>query len=236
MAERAPKRKPERTIDKAERTKHKARVQRCVTQGLRLLDIDDTRTCFKIMGSTGTEYTVTLNELNITCNCQDCIRRTRKCKHILFVLSRILQLDENDLERMGPRAVLEPHVRDDLVKRADGFVQHRAQRPANRETDDTCGICLEPFKAVIANVRDCEQCWHTAHADCLREWHMASRHSQRTCPFCRAVDKMGDPHILRVLKAWKAEKPTESSAGQTTQTLTLDQAQNTCDPTECVFE
>lgn len=231
--------------EKAERRKHKERVQRCITQGLRLLDIDETQTQFKVMGATGTEYQVSVNDLNVTCNCQDCIRRHRKCKHILFVLARVLQLSESELEQMGPRALLQPSVRDDLVKRAQGFVERRAQRPASRETDDTCGICLEPFKAVVACVRDCEQCWHSAHTDCLKEWHLASRKPVRSCPFCRATDKMGDPHILRVLKVWNAEKGLSTSsaaaaaapaaAAYTNEPLRLQAIQVEAELTECVL-
>jgi hypothetical protein len=200
--------------EKAERKKHRERVQRCITEGLRLLEIDDTKTQIKVMGSTGTEYQVSLNDLNITCNCQDCIRRHRKCKHILFVLSRVLRLSESELEQMGPRSVLAPSIRDNLIFRAKEFVERRAVRPISREADDACGICLEPFKAVVACVRDCEQCWHSAHADCLKEWHTASRRPVRSCPFCRADDKMGDAHILRVLKAWNAEKVHEDAVGK----------------------
>lgn len=211
-----------------ERTRHKERVQRCITQGLRLLGIDETKTVFRVMGSTGTEYAVVLNELNVTCNCADCTRRQRKCKHILFVMSRIMQLNAAELEKMGPRVVLEPNVRDDLIRRASSFVELRAQRPANREADDTCGICLEPFKAVVACVRDCEQCWHTAHAECLKEWHLASRGAPRSCPYCRATDTIGDPHILRVLKTWNAERPAD--------VLRLSASDpNANDITECLF-
>jgi hypothetical protein len=187
-------RRPNKAINKDdEKAQHKARVKRSITHGILLLGVADDRESFRVQGSTGTQYTVSTG-LTVSCECIDFQRRRRLCKHILFVLGRVLNLTEEQLTALGPDDVLTAEMRADLKARAAAFVQKRAERPAGREPDLECGICIEAFTPLSA-IRDCQTCFHSAHVHCLRAWTLAAHKPASACPYCRS-ETVADGHLF----------------------------------------
>src|SRR5690348_6998146 len=77
------------------------RKYRGKTQNLYLIEIGDHdmntySKSYIIMGSTGNIYTVTIKDIP-SCTCPDYISRGCRCKHIYFVLKRIIGVNEDEL-------------------------------------------------------------------------------------------------------------------------------------------
>ena len=75
-----------------------SRIEKCKKQKIFLLqinEISDTEKTFEIQGSTGNVYTVKINN-ELSCNCPDYIIRRNRCKHIYFVLIRILKCENTE--------------------------------------------------------------------------------------------------------------------------------------------
>jgi hypothetical protein len=179
---------------------HRRRVQRSATHGLILLQVDTTGTHFQIWSQRSQqEYLVTAEPGHMLfCECKDFEIRRQKCKHILFVLGRILGLSIDELNALDPSRQLGEGLCERLATAAAEFLNKRT-RPQSRPVDDTCGICMEPFHAGSV-VCDCYQCWHTCHHECLRLWHHAAQtHQQQqahACPFCRRPFQNSLPYLL----------------------------------------
>jgi hypothetical protein len=209
---------------------HTERVKRSTTQGLLLLDTFPDEMRFHVQGSTGAQYNVWIG-MTSSCTCPDFERRHRKCKHILFILHRVLGLNEQELEDIGPdpNRVLSTEQQDKLRQKATAFIdKQRAKRPDNRVPDDECGICMEAFTA-LEITRECTVCWHAAHANCLHHWHLAQRTSHAACPYCRAVAGMGAEQKLHPTQRliWQAKEAIKA------QPLPYDDAN--AKPDECLI-
>ncbi|XP_052171094.1 uncharacterized protein LOC127787206 [Diospyros lotus] len=154
---------------------------------------------FFVLGVTGNVYTVSLSAAP-SCTCPD---PTTPCKHILFVLIRVLgvSLDDACLRRrtLRPcqlnRLLATPSSPETL---ADAYVRERfhqlfsqARRgsnlrpPVEIEEGSACPVCLDEFgsgEAVVA----CGTCRNPIHEPCLQTWKRSSRRRSATCVICRA--------------------------------------------------
>ncbi|KAF9613563.1 hypothetical protein IFM89_023878 [Coptis chinensis] len=172
------------------------RVVRALRHHLRLLHRSDTN--FYVLGATGNVYTVTLSTTP-SCTCPD---RTVPCKHILFVLLRVLgvSLDDTCLRRrtLRPcqlaRLLGTPILLDTLAGRR---VRERFHQLLPRlligppdctvdlEDGATCPICLEVMtmedKLVV-----CGSCRNPLHEECLLMWKRAKGRRSANCVICRA--------------------------------------------------
>uniref|UniRef100_A0A6N2KZU2 SWIM-type domain-containing protein n=1 Tax=Salix viminalis TaxID=40686 RepID=A0A6N2KZU2_SALVM len=172
------------------------RISRAIRQPLHLLHRSEAS--FYILGSTGNVYTVTLNATP-TCSCPD---RTRPCKHILFVLIRVLgvSLDDACLRRRNlricqlnrllgtatlPEALAGVCVRERFhqmfFQRRYGVLRPRVEV----EDGTTCPICLEEMEKgekVVA----CGSCRNTVHEECLMRWKRSKGRRAASCVICRA--------------------------------------------------
>lgn len=111
---------------------------------------------YDVMGTTGNVYTVVINE-RPTCTCPDFTTRYNRCKHIYFVLTRIMKVDpsqednkeydENNLETMFKNI---PQITNNLKVSTDQVVRYKQLRKnkngevkQQKITDDTqCPVCL----------------------------------------------------------------------------------------------
>lgn len=89
-------------------SEHDARRRRALAQ--RILFISARSTAddvdVEVLGTTGTAYHVQFHNARCrwTCSCPDFVRRGCQCKHIIFVLARVLALDVSDPSRSSPSA------------------------------------------------------------------------------------------------------------------------------------
>ena len=141
--------------------------------------------------------------------------RASRCKHILFVLLRVLGDASDDpttrcaAPRRIPPAALAAllaapahraaHAAPAVAARYEALCRGEAvpELPARPIDDDTnmCAICYEELVALPAGgaptavLAHCRLgCGRSLHAECLARWGAARRraHEELTCPFCRA--------------------------------------------------
>lgn len=134
-----------------------------------------------------------------TCSCPD---RTTPCKHILFVLIRVLgvSLDDACLRRRNLRTCQLNHLlgTPTLPEALAGFsvrerfhqlffqTRHGVLRPRVEVEDGTkCPICLEEMEKG-EKLAACGTCRNVIHAECLMKWKRSKGRRAASCVICRA--------------------------------------------------
>lgn len=183
------------------------RIIRALQHQLRLLHRAGAE--FFVLGATGNVYTVTLSTAP-ACTCPD---PAVPCKHILFVLLRVLglSLDEACVWRQSlrpcqvARLVGTPTFPDVLAgaRARERFHQLWAGRPAsnNKATDArqenssgrpldgvACPVCLEEMSPVAPQgaILTCRTCRNAVHAECFARWKRSRARRAATCVVCRS--------------------------------------------------
>ncbi|KAF1819126.1 uncharacterized protein K489DRAFT_384026 [Dissoconium aciculare CBS 342.82] len=137
-------------------------------------------------GTTGNIYIIIFDKVP-TCDCPHARKGNQQCKHIIYVLSRVLKVRPEleyqlafcsfELREIFECAPLLPHEQD--VDSDDG---HR------KPTDGECPICCDDL--VSEQSRDelvwCRSgCGNNLHKPCFAQWAATKRSQVVTCPFCR---------------------------------------------------
>lgn len=166
---------------------------------------------YDVMGTTGNCYTVSIAN-TCSCTCPHYQTRNVRCKHIYFILTRVMQVSgEEEMIDYYPNEMLKKmfaNIPDyakvmsgnktlaDLYNKINDKQQNR-EAPKKTETvpdyltrkvnkKDKCPICLDNFGDF--DVVQCRySCGNYVHAECFR---MASEHHRRkretiTCIYCR---------------------------------------------------
>ncbi|MCO5575470.1 hypothetical protein L7F22_029271 [Adiantum nelumboides] len=164
---------------------------------------------FFVLGATGNVYTVKLSLLP-SCTCPD-HEKGNVCKHILFVMLRVLKLPRDD-PRVWQKALLPSELHgllknlsvSDAVLASSGVRQRFSQitgvslapaveplKPLQRDIDSDCPICYEPMASSDGKPSEpvifCKSCGNNVHADCFKKWSQSKKHGSVTCIYCRAV-------------------------------------------------
>jgi hypothetical protein len=194
------------------------RIDRAVTQRLYLVqkgDVTADLTCsFAVLGSTGNVYNVEIAH-TASCTCPDHRKRSALCKHILFVLLKVMQLPSNsplvyqaawlttELEemfallaarRVGGAVVANETVRKLYAKIESGKPLEEENNSKNRKTldeDSDCPICFESLKDGSEPLTFCRaMCGANFHASCIQRWGSTANYhggvkQTTTCPNCR---------------------------------------------------
>ncbi|KAL6980097.1 hypothetical protein U1Q18_021746 [Sarracenia purpurea var. burkii] len=174
------------------------RIIRAFGHRLRLLHRSESD--FFVLGATGNVYTVALSETP-SCTCPD---RATPCKHILFVLIRVLGVSLDDacirrtnlrpcqLSRLlntpeSPESLAGAVVRERFHQLFFLARQQASSREPVVEIEDgaTCPVCLEELRAA-ENVVACGRCRNPIHEQCFLTWKKNNRRRSATCVICRA--------------------------------------------------
>ncbi|KAI3870087.1 hypothetical protein MKX03_015363 [Papaver bracteatum] len=145
------------------------RMRRALQEGLRLLHRVEAD--FFILGSTGRVYNVRLSKTP-SCNCPDC---TIPCKHILFVLLRVLGIPHND--HCLYRKILRPYHLTRLLNMA-----------TSPET-----LADEPDRE--SELVRCWTCESVGHTECLVIWSKGRGLSGPICRNCKRDWWMHNPKL-----------------------------------------
>ncbi|KAK4356570.1 hypothetical protein RND71_025541 [Anisodus tanguticus] len=172
------------------------RIFRALSHHLHLLHCCDAT--FFILGATCNVYTVTLSTTP-SCSCPD---RTTPCKHILFVLIRVLgvSIDDTCLYRRSLRPcqlqrLLNLPISTEALatqKVREMFHQLFSQQPQRTsavtikvKNGTTCPVCLEEMNEE-EKIAACVTCRNPIHEECLMAWKRSSRRRSISCVLCRA--------------------------------------------------
>jgi hypothetical protein len=181
------------------------RLSRALAHPLYLVERRKDERNFVIMGSSGGLYNVEISQVP-KCNCPDFVKRTSgqsssppgPCKHILFVMHRVLKVDQLDamlyqvsltcdeLERMFREAPLAPCatvLADDAVRSKFRESEELETGPKHLEGD--CSICMEGLSDESKIVSVCSTCENGIHATCMQMYLRAGAGGPK-CPLCRS--------------------------------------------------
>lgn len=176
------------------------RILRALGHRLFLLHRSDPN--FYILGATGNVYIVNVSTTP-ACTCPD---RATPCKHILFVLIKVLgvPLDDpclrkrtlrpNQLTRLlaNPSSIYSlagPSLRERFhqaffLQRELGGAAH-TPRPTIEE-GAVCPICLEEMGKTGERLVACGTCRNSLHEQCLMTWKRTQRRRSFSCVICRS--------------------------------------------------
>jgi len=150
---------------------------------------------YSVMGSTGNVYTVTI-KTNPTCTCPDYTTRFNRCKHIYFILLRVMKCDEDyvDEDSYTNSELLEmfthiPKITHNLVvddKKKQLYNQLKDKKVSKvdqRDTDDACPVCLDELE----NGEELDYCKYSCgkpiHKVCYSMW---IKKQPANCIYCKA--------------------------------------------------
>ncbi|KAJ7352167.1 hypothetical protein DFH08DRAFT_858095 [Mycena albidolilacea] len=193
------------------------RVERVMTQRFFMVDRKrvegELKEEFKVLGSTGNIYTVTIQQ-KPSCDCPDA-QKGNHCKHILFIYLKVLQVTQSsghwyqkalltsELESifanapLAPNAIANPRIRE-AYARATGKSQAPSTPEASASSapkkrmpgeEDDCPICYDGMHNVAeASLTFCEECGNAVHGECFAQWKQTSKNQSKklTCIYCRA--------------------------------------------------
>jgi predicted nucleic acid-binding Zn finger protein len=175
------------------------RKQRGITQNIYLIEtiINDNNfeRKYVVMGSTGNVYDVTI-KANPTCTCPDYMSRNKRCKHVYFILVKVMKtVDEDKLEystddleymfsnipAITKNLVVDNHLRDEYMKLKQS---ENVEMVEQKDTNDLCPICLDDLE----NGEEIDYCKYSCgkgiHLGCFAMW---TKKHEPTCVFCKAA-------------------------------------------------
>lgn len=172
---------------------------------------------FDVSGSRADSYCLSLAcDGTISCTCRDAIFHTRQrgcvCKHVCFLLYRVLQLSEDPPFAFFRNRVLTADkvqqvcatVRSNHLNFRPGIFsvstrvdsaptgtvgdqeKFKTIRKQPEPTDNDCPICLLPLlDDPPTRLLSCPACHNNVHETCMRTWLYLA--PQKTCVYCRDV-------------------------------------------------
>ena len=182
------------------------RKQRGKTQKIFLLDCKDVDTFIKsyeVVGTTKNVYTVTIKNMP-ECTCPDYIVRHNRCKHIYFILIRIMKVDENDMDenkftddQLLDMFITIPDVAKNIIaskhdkKKYEKYKIKGSMKVEQRSLDDNdCPICLDEINDKDGDENNIVYCQYTCginiHTECFKKWCDIKGVNGVECPYCRS--------------------------------------------------
>lgn len=135
---------------------------------------------YDVMGTTGNVYTVSIKNVPI-CTCPDYTLRFKRCKHIYFVLKRIMKIqqeyediieyNDNDLIHMFsniPEITNNIKLHTNLVNKYVSLKTNGIILQKKIEDDDICPICLDTLYDCDEEIVFCKYyCGNNIHKECF---------------------------------------------------------------------
>lgn len=173
------------------------RVKRALKQKLYLIDssiINDFHRDFNIMGTTGNVYCVSVKS-EPECTCPDHKINNNRCKHIYFILIRVMNVDINDadeeyftdieLEAMFVKDISKKfNVSDSIKNMYDRYDKKSGTFGEVKKIfndDDVCPICLDIMENNSSVVFCRYSCGRAIHKECFN--HL-NKHGKNSCVYC----------------------------------------------------
>jgi hypothetical protein len=147
---------------------------------------------FIVMGNSGNVYNVEIKD-KPSCTCPDYMTRSNRCKHIYFVLIRIMKVSDEDkcdftkkdlstMFKQIPK-ITDNLVVDNLIKsKYDNKKINSESLTKQKSTDDLCPICLDDLENGDKLDYCKYSCGKSVHLICFGMW---KKSKGDTCVFCR---------------------------------------------------
>jgi hypothetical protein len=163
---------------------------------------------FAVAGTTGNVYNVLINE-KPSCSCPDFTTRKNRCKHIYFILIRILKVH---IDKEEQKAYSHDELKEMFVNMGDtckALLVTDQQRDAYlkacnkkdgkivlKDTDDDCLICFDPLNNGDQLIYCEYSCGKPIHKECIEIWSKTQKLKTTNCLYC-----------LKIMDAPPAETP-----------------------------
>ena len=141
---------------------------------------------FAIMGTTGNIYNVEIQQ-QPACSCPYFTRGKKLCKHITFVMVKVLQVDKSS-PLIYQDALLQSELQD-IFARAPPLnvtkTTHVDLEDANqseKKFERECPVCFESLEVALTLLDSCATCKNFIHIECLQKWIKV----QNICCYCRS--------------------------------------------------
>lgn len=156
-------------------------------------DIGDDIINFNVMGSTGNIYKIIISNKEETCTCPDYIGRKNYCKHIFFILGRVLDISQIDIcnkmydiqsikKYINENDVLQNFIQDDLACKLNRLQLQENKIVEQKPIEDNCPICFEEMNK-SDNIVYCKYvCGKSLHNECFDKWKLVKPNQ---CVYCR---------------------------------------------------
>jgi len=140
-------------------------------------------------GSTGNVYTQQI-KLEPSCDCPHAMRGNQ-CKHIIYVMLRVLKARENIAYQL---ALTTSELRE-VLKNAPPIpgvetdpTDAQGELDGNRKPiEGECPICYDDLNLETDQIVYCKtSCGNNVHKGCMQKW-IAMAKCKATCPYCRAT-------------------------------------------------
>ena len=169
------------------------RIERCYTDNIYLIESlppeekYPNQRVYVIMGHSGKIYNVTISNVP-NCTCPDFVHKGNRCKHIYFVLMRIMNIINYSEKYFSDEQLLDmfmniPPVAKNLIYEGEKLNQEEKEVNQKFDKGDICPICLDPLE----NGKDLDfcrfSCGKTIHKKCFSMWEKTKG---SICVFCRA--------------------------------------------------
>lgn len=145
---------------------------------------------YVIMGSTGNVYNVVIKNEPI-CTCPDYKQRKNRCKHIYFVLIKIMNVKEPDMElydndelkkmfKRIPQITNFLKVSDDIKKSYDKL---KNKKITQKDLNDSCPICLDDLSNGEKLITCRYSCGRHVHELCFQMYNKNKENKE--CLYCK---------------------------------------------------
>lgn len=186
-----------------------SRKYRGLTQKLFLIEsknINDTKKEYIVMGLTGNVYTVSIQNTPM-CTCPDNKYRHNRCKHIFFILLRVMHSKEVDVARFSDSDLKDMFLNSPVVQNSLKVRDYQLSDYKNKqavdikggvvqrhmEVDDECPVCLELLSDGGELVYCKALCGNSIHKQCFEMWDRSQ--NETSCIFCRTKWSDGEEYV-----------------------------------------
>lgn len=145
------------------------------------------------------------------CTCPDFLKRNKACKHIYFIVYKVLRFDRDQtdyskaahhqdcwefaLKRFEnkehdtdvPEDILKAYnkLREIKKRKTEEITPQGLQDGQRNYVGEDCGICMEEMKLDEQVIYCNKVCGRSVHTDCFVKW--SSHHKSPTCVYCRST-------------------------------------------------
>ena len=172
-------------------TSRKDKIKKCFSDHMFLIDtlpvdVDHPlERTFVVMGSSGNPYQVTISNYP-RCTCTDNQLNGRRCKHIFFVLLRIMNATNYMRRKYSDTELVSMYVN---IPSIETNLIYKGKKPKIKEVveqkfdeGDKCPICLD----LLENGKELDfckySCGKTIHKECHKQWKVSKGN---ICVYCR---------------------------------------------------
>lgn len=169
------------------------RYERAFNQPFYLITTElNTDYLFNVMGTTGNIYKVCIEDDYYSCDCPDYLNRKSYCKHLFFILGKVLNISPPDIlsnnynlnsikEFIDNNNILQNFINDDLVTKFNN-IKLKSDNIVKQKMNETCAICFDDLDKKDDLVYCKYVCGNSVHSKCFKQWSLIKPNK---CVYCR---------------------------------------------------